>query len=42
MLLVTDYLNNTAKKYADKVAVVDDHRSMTFKELRDEAMHLSM
>lgn len=35
---VTDYLENTAKQYPDKIAVVDEHLQYTFNELRRHAM----
>ncbi len=41
-MLVTDYLDESVRKYPDKVAIVDDHRSMTFKELKKEACHIAM
>lgn len=39
---VTEYLENSADKYADKVAVVDKTRKITYRELRDEAKHIGM
>ena len=35
--VVTDYLDQTAKKYPNKVAFVDEKRSITFSELQREA-----
>lgn len=40
--LVTDYINNTAKKYPDKAAFADDVRSITFSEVLTEAKHVAM
>lgn len=38
---VTDYLDRTAAKFPDKVAFTDDARSMTFSELKEEALHVA-
>lgn len=35
--LVTDYLDDTAEKYPDKVAFIDDNGSLTFSQLRYNA-----
>lgn len=40
-ILVTDYLERTAKKFPDKVAFADDKVSMTFSELRDSARRIA-
>lgn len=39
--LVTDYLDNTAARFPNKAAFVDEHRSITFKELREEALRVA-
>lgn len=36
-LLVTEYLEQSAERFPDKKAFIDDKREMTYKELRDEA-----
>lgn len=41
-ILVTDYLENTAKQFPDKVAFADEKDSLTFSELRDLARHIAM
>lgn len=38
---VAEYLENTAKLCPEKVAFVDERRSITFKEIREEARHLA-
>ena len=38
---VTDYLDSSARKYPDKVAFVDVHRSITFAELNNEAKKIA-
>lgn len=42
MTLVTDYLDKSAEKYPDKIAFVNERRSITFSELRQEARHIAM
>ena len=42
MKSVTEYLNNTAKLYPEKVAFEDDNRKLTFKELQSEAKSIAM
>lgn len=37
MRLVTDYLDEAAKNFPDKAAFIDEKRSITFKELKNEA-----
>ena len=37
MRLITDYLNNSAEKYPNKLAFIDSARSLTFSELRNES-----
>ncbi len=39
--VVTDYLEQTAKKYPNKVAFADERRELTFGQLREEAQHLA-
>ncbi|MBE6097706.1 MAG: amino acid adenylation domain-containing protein [Schwartzia succinivorans] len=39
---VTDYLEQTAKAFPDKAAFIDEHRRMTYTELRMEARHIAM
>ena len=39
--LVTDYLENTAENFPDKVAFADDNTSMTFSELRDSSRRVA-
>lgn len=39
--IVTDYLDETAKKYPDKVAFADANRELTFKQLQNEAHHIA-
>lgn len=39
---VTEYLENSAEKYTDKVAIVDSKRKITYGELREEARHIGM
>lgn len=39
--LVTDYLESTAKQFPDKVAYIDQERTITFQELRSEAHRLA-
>lgn len=39
--VVTDYLDRTVEKYPDKVAFVDDNRSITFLCLQSEAHHIA-
>lgn len=40
--LVTDYLDNAAKKFPGKYAFIDEKRKMTFGEVRDEAEKIAM
>ncbi len=39
--VVTDYLDKTVKQYPNKVAFIDENRSMTFGELQNEAHHVA-
>lgn len=39
--VVTDYLDNIVKKYPDKIAFVDENRSITFSQLQNEAYHIA-
>ena len=39
--IVTDYLENASRSYAEKTAFVDKKESITFSELRTEAMHIA-
>ena len=41
MKSVTEYLDHSAAVYPDKTAIVDQHRSVTFKDLREEALHIA-
>lgn len=40
--IATDYLDQTVINYPDKIAFVDDHRSITFLQLQKEAHHIAM
>ena len=40
-MLVTDYLDKSAEKFPDKSAVVDEKRSMTYRQLQTEAKHIA-
>ena len=40
--VVTDYLEESARKYGDKTAITDEKRSISFKELRKEAQCVAM
>ena len=39
--IITDYLDETAKKYPNKIAFSDEHREITFGELREEALTIA-
>lgn len=39
--IVTDYLDHTAMQYPDKIAFVDEKRSITFSQLQKEAHHIA-
>lgn len=39
--MITDYLNESAVKYKDKMAFADEERSLTFYELQQEAYHIA-
>ena len=39
--IVTDYLDQTAKRFPEKVAFVDEKRSITFSQLQEEAHHIA-
>ena len=39
---VADYLNRAVAMYPDKVAFVDEHRSLTFAQLQEESSHVAM
>ena len=41
MALVTDYLEQTARRFPAKAAFVDERRSITFAELRSESMKIA-
>ena len=41
MMLVTEYLDKTAKCYPEKAAFIDEHRSISFKNLREESLHVA-
>ena len=40
-MLVTDYLDESARRFPDKPAFVDERRSMSFSELRQEALNIA-
>lgn len=40
--LVTDYLENTVKKYPNKAAFIDERRTITFTEIQVESYHIAM
>ena len=40
-MLVTDYLESSARRFPDKAAFIDELRSITFTELRSEAMKIA-
>lgn len=39
--LVTDYLDDSAKKYPDKIAFADSNREITFSEVKNEALKIA-
>lgn len=39
--MITDYLNETAVRYKDKIAFADERRALTFYELQQEAYHIA-
>lgn len=39
--MITDYLNETAVRYKDKIAFADEIRTLTFYELQQEAYHIA-
>ena len=39
--VVTDYLDQTAEKYPDKIAFEDERRSLSFSKLQSEAFHIA-
>lgn len=41
MRIVTDYLDHSAGLFPDKTAVVDQYRTVTFKALKEEALHIA-
>ena len=41
MKIVTEYLDYSAERFPNKTAVVDSKRSITFRQLRDEAFHVA-
>lgn len=41
MRIITDYLDQTASRYPDKIAFVDSRRSITFGALQHEAFHIA-
>ena len=38
---VTEYLDRTVEKYPDKIAIQDSKRSLSFREVQNEAMHVA-
>ena len=38
---VTEYLDRTVEKYPDKIAIQDSKRSLSFREVQKEAMHVA-
>ena len=40
--VVTDYLDQTASRYPNKVAFIDEQREITFAQLQNEAHHIAM
>lgn len=40
--LVTDYLENTAMRFPEKPAFVDENRTISFGTLRDESCHVAV
>lgn len=42
MRLVTEYLDQTAVRFHDKEAFIDENRTLTFGELQEEAHHIAM
>lgn len=40
-MLITNYIDNAAERFPDKIAFVDEHRAITFTELRGEALHVA-
>lgn len=36
--MITDYLNETAVRYKDKIAFADEKRALTFYELQQEPL----
>ncbi len=40
-MIVTDYLDESAKKFPNKIAFVDEKRSITFAELRNESLKIA-
>lgn len=41
MKIVTEYLDRSAAVFPDKAAVVDQHRTVTFRQLKDESLHIA-
>lgn len=41
MRIVTDYLDHSATVFHDKAAVVDQNRTVTFRQLKAEALHIA-
>ena len=39
--IITDYLDSTVRKYPDKTAYIDERRTISFKELQNEAHRLA-
>jgi D-alanine--poly(phosphoribitol) ligase subunit 1 len=39
--IVTDYLNDSARKYPDKIAFADEKREITFDQVQNEAQHIA-
>ena len=38
---IIEYLENSAKLYPDKVAVIDEYKQLTFQEIRNEAVKIA-
>ena len=41
MKIVTEYLDHSAAVFPDKAAVVDQNRTVTFKQLKEESLHIA-
>ena len=40
--IITDYLDETVKKYSEKIAFSDEKRDISFGDLQDEANHIAI